>query len=86
MPVGALAPHLPHRYGVILHGAELTFPGRMPGSRQVLGRVLRKADLVVTAGAYSTAEAERATRQRLPVAVVPPGVDVAVPATHHRRA
>ena len=75
VPVGAIAPRLPHRYGVILHGAEVTVPGRLPGSRTVLGRVLRGAEHVVTAGAYSTNEAERAAGQTLPVTVIPPGVD-----------
>lgn len=74
-PVGAIAPRLEHRFGVVLHGAEVTVPGRLPVTKQVVGSVLRKASLVVTAGDYSTAEAERAAGQRLPVAVVPPGVD-----------
>ena len=75
VPVGALGPRLGLPYGVILHGAEVTVPGRLPGSRSVLGEVLRKAELVVTAGDYSTAEAERAAGTSLPVVVVPPGVD-----------
>jgi phosphatidylinositol alpha-1,6-mannosyltransferase len=75
-PVGALAPRLGHRYGVVLHGAEVTVPGRLPATRAVVGDVLRHAALVVTAGDYSTAEAERAAGCRLPVAVVPPGVDL----------
>ncbi|MGI9623817.1 MAG: glycosyltransferase family 4 protein [Acidimicrobiales bacterium] len=75
LPLGALGPRLGLPYGVILHGAEVTVPGRIPGSRAVLGEVLRKADLVVTAGDYSTREAERAAGCQLPIAVVPPGVD-----------
>ncbi len=75
VPVGMLGPRLPAPYGVILHGAEVTVPGRIPGSRSVLGEVLRKSALVVTAGDYSTREAERAAGTKLPVAVIPPGVD-----------
>lgn len=75
VPVGALGPRLGLPYGVILHGAEVTFPGRIPIARSVLGEVLRKAKIVVTAGEYSTREAERAARQSLPVLVIPPGVD-----------
>jgi phosphatidylinositol alpha-1,6-mannosyltransferase len=75
VPVGALGPRMRLPYGVILHGAEVTVPGRIPGTRQILGDVLRGSDLVVTAGAYSTREAERAAGVQLPVAVVPPGVD-----------
>ncbi len=87
VPVGALGPRLGLPYGVILHGAEVTVPGRIPGSRAVLGEVLRKARLVVTAGDYSTAEAERAAGCPLPVAVIPPGVDVErfVPVSEVRR-
>ena len=76
VPVGALGPRLGLPYGVILHGAEVTVPGRVPGARSVLGAVLRNSQLVVTAGDYSTCEAERAAGQELPVAIVPPGVDV----------
>lgn len=88
VPVGALGPRLGIPYGVILHGAEVTVPGRLPGTRSILGEVLRKSELVVTAGAYSTAEAERAARTDLPVAVVPPGVDTDrfVPIDDARRA
>ncbi|MCB0997418.1 MAG: glycosyltransferase family 4 protein [Acidimicrobiales bacterium] len=75
VPVGALGPGLGHPYGVILHGAEVTVPGRLPVSRSVLGRVLRNAELVVTAGEYSTREAERAAQRPLPTVPVPPGVD-----------
>lgn len=88
VPVGALGPRLGLPYGVILHGAEVTVPGRVPGARSVLGTVLRNSELVVTAGDYSTSEAERAAGQKLPVAVVPPGVDVGrfVPLDEQRRA
>ena len=75
VPVGVLGPRLGRPYGVILHGAEVTVPGRLPLTRTVLGDVLRKAALVVTAGDYSTAEAERAAGASLPIAVIPPGVD-----------
>lgn len=75
VPAGLLGPRLGLPYGLILHGAEVTIPGRIPGSRQLLGDTLRKSELVITAGAYSTQEAERAAGQELPVVVVPPGVD-----------
>ena len=76
IPLGALAPRLPHPYGVILHGAEVTVPGRLPGTKQVLARVLHGAKVVITAGRYSVAEAERAAGGPLPAVIVPPGVDV----------
>ncbi|MCU1369830.1 MAG: glycosyltransferase [Ilumatobacteraceae bacterium] len=75
LPVGHLGPRLGLPYGVILHGAEITVPGRVPGPRHALSRVLRGADLVIAAGGYPADEGERAARQGLPVVVVPPGVD-----------
>ena len=76
LPVGHLGPSLGRRYGVILHGAEVTVPGRVPGPRHALARVLRSADLVIAAGGYPADEGERAAGQVLPVVIVPPGVDV----------
>ena len=76
VPLGAVALRLPHPYGVILHGAEVTVPGRLPGTKQLLARVLRGAEVVITAGRYSVVEAERAAGGPLPAVIVPPGVDV----------
>jgi len=76
VPAGLIGPHLRHRYGVILHGAEVTIPGRLPISRQLLSRVLDKSVGVIAAGGYPAAEAERAIGRSLPTTVVPPGVDV----------
>ena len=76
LPVGHLGPSLGRPYGVILHGAEVTVPGRVPGPRHALARVLRGADLVIAAGGYPADEGERAANQVLPVVIVPPGVDV----------
>tara|TARA_S200000501_G_scaffold369418_2_gene408827 strand:+ start:8549 stop:9688 length:1140 start_codon:yes stop_codon:yes gene_type:complete len=75
VPVGILGPKIGTPYGVILHGAEVTIPGRIPGLKQMLRKVLLNAELVVTAGEYSTKEAERAAKSKLPVVIVPPGVD-----------
>lgn len=75
VPLGLIGPSLDLPYGVVLHGAEVTVPGRLPGTRQALAHVLRRASLVIAAGSYPAAEAERAAGCRLPVTVVPPGVD-----------
>ena len=75
LPVGLIGPHLDRPYGVVIHGAEVTVPGRLPGGRQLLRRVLSGASLVVAAGGYPAAEAERAAGRRLPAVEVPPGVD-----------
>jgi len=75
LPVGLLGPRLQHPYGLVLHGAEITVPGRLPGPNLVLRRVLRGASLVIAAGGYPLAEGERAAGRVLPSVVVPPGVD-----------
>jgi phosphatidylinositol alpha-1,6-mannosyltransferase len=75
LPVGLLGPRLSRPYGLVLHGAEITVPGRLPGGRALLGRVLRGAAEVIAAGGYPAAEGERAAGRSLPVTVVPPGVD-----------
>jgi phosphatidylinositol alpha-1,6-mannosyltransferase len=76
LPVGLLGPRLGLPYGVVLHGAEVTVPARMPGAGQALRRVLRGAVSVVAAGGYPAAEAARLAGPGLPIRIVPPGVDV----------
>lgn len=76
LPLGWLGPSLGRPYGLVLHGAEITVPGRLPFGRPTLGRVLRGADLVIAAGGYPADEGERAAGRGLPIEVVPPGVDV----------
>ena len=75
LPVGLVGPRLARPYAVVLHGAEITVPGRLPGAHALLRRVLRGASLVVAAGGYPLAEAERAAGWSLPSVLVPPGVD-----------
>lgn len=77
LPLGLVARRLraaPHV--VIVHGAEVTVPGRLPFTRQLSRRVLRGAAGIVAAGEYPAREAERAARAFLPGVIVPPGVDV----------
>ena len=77
VPLGLIGPRLGLPYAVVLHGAEVTVPGRLPVSRQLLAHVIRRAVLVVAAGGYPAAEGARvAGRGRMPpVVTVPPGVD-----------
>jgi phosphatidylinositol alpha-1,6-mannosyltransferase len=75
VPLGIIGPLLDRPYGVVLHGAEVTIPGRLPVVRGVLRRVLRGASLVVAAGDYALTEAERCAGRALPAVVIPPGVD-----------
>ena len=75
LPLGLIGPHLNVPYMVVVHGAEITVPGRLPGSRALLARVLRGARHVIAAGGYPATEAQRAVRGPLEVTVIPPGVD-----------
>ena len=77
LPLGLLGPHVGVPYGVILHGAEVTVPGRLPGSRAALARVLRDARLIVSAGRYPADEARRVVPDLTASLVeIPPGVDI----------
>ena len=76
VPLGLIGPHLVVPYDVVLHGAEVTIPGRLPLTRQLLNRTLRHARQVISCGEYALAEAERSIRQPLPGVVLYPGVDV----------
>jgi phosphatidylinositol alpha-1,6-mannosyltransferase len=88
IPLGLVGPSLGLRYAVVLHGAEVTVPGRLPVSRQLLGRAIRNSSLVIAAGGYPEAEARRALSHGEnapgdgpgaeafpPVLQIPPGVD-----------
>ena len=79
LPLGLVGPDLGLPYVVLLHGAEVTVPGRTPVLRGQLAKVLTGARGIIAAGGYPLAEAERTVggRDRLPdVAMVPPGVDL----------
>ena len=76
VPLGLAAPAVGLPYAVVLHGAEVTVPGRLPVGRQALAGVLARSALAVCAGGYPAAEARRAAGGRMPAVVeVPPGVD-----------
>ena len=77
LPVGHAGRRVGRPYAVVLHGSEVTVPGRLPVARSMLARVLRGASLVICAGNYPAGEAERAAGCTLPSVVVPPGVDTA---------
>ena len=78
LPLGLVGPALGLPYAVVLHGAEITVPGRLPLTSPMLAHVLRRADRVIAAGGYPAAEARRAAGPSLPpTTVVPPGVDTA---------
>jgi phosphatidylinositol alpha-1,6-mannosyltransferase len=75
-PLGLLGPRLSRPYGVILHGAEVTVPGRLPLVASSLRYVLRRASVAVCAGTYPENEARRVAAEYMPPVIqVPPGVD-----------
>ncbi|MCH9805757.1 glycosyltransferase family 4 protein [bacterium] len=74
-PLGAIGPDLGRPYAVILHGAEVSVPGRLPGSKELLRRAVANADLVISASRFAEAEAARVVDSMPPVVYVPPGVD-----------
>ena len=76
IPLGAIAPNVNYPTAVVLHGAEVTIPGRVPGLRAAMARTLKASSLVIAAGGYPLAEAERCAGRKLPSVVVPPGVDI----------
>jgi phosphatidylinositol alpha-1,6-mannosyltransferase len=77
LPLGLLGPRLTAApWLAVLHGAEVTVPGRLPGSRRALRRVLRDAAGIVAAGAYPAREAIKAAQIDLPGVLIPPGVDI----------
>lgn len=76
LPVGLVGPWLKHPYGLVLHGAEVTVPGRLPFTKPLLSKVLREARVIIAAGGYPAAEGRHAAGRDLPIVPVPPGVDV----------
>jgi phosphatidylinositol alpha-1,6-mannosyltransferase len=75
-PLGLLGPRLSRPYGVVLHGAEVAIPARLPLVASTLRYVLRHASFAVCAGSYPEDEARRNAKGAMPpVLQVPPGVD-----------
>ena len=84
-PLGLIGPLLGRPFGVILHGAEVTIPGRLPVVSSSLRYILQRASVAVSAGTYPEAEARRNAKEKLaPIVQVPPGVDTTrfVPLPH----
>jgi phosphatidylinositol alpha-1,6-mannosyltransferase len=76
VPLGIVGRSLQLPYMVVVHGAEVTVPGRLPLSKFVLSRVLRGAQHIIAAGGYPAAEARHVAGDELPITVIPPGVDI----------
>jgi phosphatidylinositol alpha-1,6-mannosyltransferase len=76
LPLAQVGHRLNVPYAVVVHGAEVSVPGRLPLSSALLARVLQRASHLIAAGAWVAGQAERVAGRRLPTTVVPPGVDV----------
>jgi len=75
-PLALLGPRLSRPYGVVLHGAEVAIPGRLPFVASSLRYVLRHASVALCAGSYPEREARRVAAEYMPPVIqVPPGVD-----------
>lgn len=77
LPLAWVGPKLRKPYAVVVHGAEVTVPALLGPLRTAMARVLRDARLVIAAGPFPAAEAERVAGRSLPTVIVPPGVDTA---------
>ena len=76
LPLGLVGPHLNLPYALVLHGAEITVPGRLPVASRLLSRVLNNAEIVIASGGYPAAEASRICRSSKRIEVITPGVDI----------
>jgi phosphatidylinositol alpha-1,6-mannosyltransferase len=88
-PLGLIGPFLSRPFGVVLHGAEVAIPARLPLISYSLRFVLRRARVAICAGPYPEAEARRCAKESMaPVVQIPPGVDTQrfVPLSESQRA
>ncbi|MGH9021388.1 MAG: glycosyltransferase family 4 protein [Acidimicrobiales bacterium] len=75
-PLGLIGPSLSRPYGVVVHGAEIGVPARIPVVASSLRWALRHAQVIVAAGAYPESVARESLAEYLPPVVrVAPGVD-----------
>ncbi|MGH3578932.1 MAG: glycosyltransferase family 4 protein, partial [Mycobacterium sp.] len=76
LPLGMVGPRLGMPYAVVIHGAEVTVPSRIPGARAALSHVLGNAAWLLATGEYPADAARRVLGGSVPpVSVIPPGVD-----------
>ncbi len=76
LPLGLIGPNLNLPYAVVLHGAEIVVPGRLPVVSRLLSRVLNNAELIIASGSYPAAEASRVCRSSKRIDIITPGVDI----------
>lgn len=76
VPIGMAGRSLSVPYGVVLHGAEVSVPARLPLTSATLRRTILGADVVVSASGFAQRAAEELVGRPLEAVYVPPGVDV----------
>ena len=75
LPLSLIGPRLGLPYAVVVHGAEVSVPRRIPGGRAALRYALQGASLLVACGEFVLGEVRRAAGDAVPAIIVPPGVD-----------
>ncbi len=76
LPTGLITPKIKDAAKIlIIHGAEVTVPGRIFPTRQLIRKAARDCDVVVSAGNYAARELVRALDRPIDLVRIPPGVD-----------
>jgi phosphatidylinositol alpha-1,6-mannosyltransferase len=60
----------------IIHGAEVTVPGRLLPSRVLIRKSVQDSDVILSAGNYAARELVRAIGRPINMVRIPPGVDI----------
>lgn len=80
LPLGLIGRKLSVPYGLVLHGAEATIPTQLPLLRSTMNRVVKDAELVISASQWATDTVSPAADSRAalstPFYYIPPGVDI----------
>ena len=79
LPTGLITPHINGASKIsIVHGAEVTVPGRILPTRALIKRTMVDCDVLVSAGNYAAREVVRAIGRPIKLVRIPPGVDIKV--------
>ena len=76
LPLGLVGPWLDLPYALVMHGAEISVPGRLPILSRTLNRVMSKAQFLIASGSYPALEARRVANDLRQIEVITPGVDI----------
>ena len=77
LPTGLITPKLKGAQKIsIIHGAEVTLPGRILPSRALIRKSVSDSDVILSAGNYAARELVRAIGRPINMVRIPPGVDI----------